>query len=181
MPLVSAKCFTDTKSLVSARRAGGRSRTVASGIVGATLMETVVATLVIGMLFVALYAGITAGIRMLQQSRENLRATQILVEKMEGIRLFNWDQINSNSFVPTQFTQAYYSAPGTNKLPSASSDMGIIYTGRVAITDVPFTTVYTPEMKMIVVELTWTSAMNLPRKRTIRSFVSQYGLQNYIY
>lgn len=171
----------DIKNAMLASRTFGHSPRVLPRIAGATLMETVMATLVVGILFIALYSGVTAGIRMLQMSRENLRATQILIEKMEGIRLFNWDQINSNGFIPTQFTQAYYSTPDTNASPSSPNNRGIVYNGRVLITNVPFSTTYAPEMKMIEVELSWTSAMNRPCKRTIRSFVSQHGLQNYIY
>lgn len=141
-------------------------------------METVVASFIVGVLFVALYSGATSGIRMLQISRENLRATQILVEKMEGIRLFNWDQISSNGFIPTEFTQSYYTSSSTNT-PAAGS--GIIYTGRVTITNVPFSTTYNSEMKFIQIDLTWPSTMNSTRKRSIQTFVSRYGLQNYIY
>ena len=55
-----------------------------------------------------------------------------------------------------------------------------IYYGTIAITNPPMSTPYTNDLKWVVVNITWTS-MNMPRQRTISTFVSRYGLQNYIY
>src|SRR6266550_6085100 len=75
-----------------------------------TLMEVLVAVAIIGIQFVALYLGMTQGFGIVQVSRENLRATQILQEKMETIRLYTWDQITNNGFIPPTFTAAFYPA-----------------------------------------------------------------------
>ena len=48
----------------------------------------------IGVISVTLYIAIAQGFAATQVARENLRATQILQEKMETIRLYGWDQIN---------------------------------------------------------------------------------------
>src|SRR2546422_288033 len=60
---------------------------------GFTLIETVVGMGVIGVMVVSLYAALTSGVRTVQLAREDQRATQILVESMDQIRLFSWDQI----------------------------------------------------------------------------------------
>ena len=56
-----------------------------------TLPEVMVAAGVGAVLFVSLYLGIAQGAVVVQSCRENLRATQILQEKMETIRLYTWD------------------------------------------------------------------------------------------
>ncbi len=141
---------------------------------GLTVIEAVVAIGIIGFLFVAIYSGITAGIRALQMSRENVRATQILVEKMEGIRLFSWRQVTTNGFIPTYFSQRYFS----NSVAGAS---GVTYHGRITVTNAPFNTIYSSNMVLVNVELSWTSASGIARRREINTLVSRYGLQNYLF
>src|SRR5262249_46209086 len=55
-----------------------------------TLMETMVAVLVAGILLPTLYAGFAAGFSLVQMTRENLRATQIMVQRMEAVRLASY-------------------------------------------------------------------------------------------
>jgi prepilin-type N-terminal cleavage/methylation domain-containing protein len=78
------------------RSANQRRRTAARAAF--TLVELVVAMAVIGVVVVSLYGGITSGISSVRMARENLRATQILVEKTEAIRLYRWDQITNSLF-----------------------------------------------------------------------------------
>src|SRR3954468_16463899 len=52
-----------------------------------TLIETVVATMLAGIMLPTLYAGLASGFSIVQAARENLRATQILVQRMEAVRL----------------------------------------------------------------------------------------------
>ena len=67
---------------------------------GYTVIEALVAMGVVGLLVVALYAGMTSATISVRLARENHRATQIMDEKTELVRLLTWDQINSNGFVP---------------------------------------------------------------------------------
>ena len=52
-----------------------------------TLVELLVVVALLSILFVATYGGITFGFATTQDSRENLRATQIIIERMEGLAL----------------------------------------------------------------------------------------------
>ena len=54
-----------------------------------TLAEVVIAVGVLGVSIISLYAGISSGFALTRSSRENLRATQIMVEQMEAIRLYS--------------------------------------------------------------------------------------------
>src|SRR6478752_6489267 len=74
----------------------------------ATLVEVAVAAAILGIIFVTFYSGIAAGFSLIGLTRENLRADQLLLERMETIRLYSWDQISSNGFIPTTFTASFY-------------------------------------------------------------------------
>jgi type II secretory pathway pseudopilin PulG len=142
-----------------------------------TLVEVLMSVGVIGVTFFALYAGITYGFTVLVIARENLRATQILMEKMETIRLYNWDQINSNGFIPTEFVVPF---SATNMGTNFGTSSGVLYYGTMTITDAPVTEVYGVDMRFVTVTVHWESNRQ-PRTRTMSTLVSRYGLQNYIY
>jgi prepilin-type N-terminal cleavage/methylation domain-containing protein len=137
-----------------------------------SIVEVMVGMAIVGVLFISLYAGFASGFQVIHVSRENLRATQILLEKMETIRLYTWEQINSNGFVPSSFTASYY--------PGSSNNVGLVYYGSVAIANSPNDTSYYTNMKSVTVTVRWTNA-NIARSRAMSTFVSKYGLQNYIY
>jgi prepilin-type N-terminal cleavage/methylation domain-containing protein len=139
-----------------------------------TLVEVMVALSVGAIMFVGLYAGFSTGFAVIQVARENLRAVQILQEKMETIRLYNWNQVTNVGFIPTNFVETFYSV-GTN----VSS--GILYTGAISIGRAPMDHEnYAHDLRMVSVHLTWESGKVL-RKREMHTLVSRYGLQNYIY
>ena len=144
-----------------------------------TLSEVMVAVGVLAVSFVSLYAGISAGFAMTQVSRENLRATQIMVEKMEGIRLFNWNQVTESNMIPETFTERYY--PGVGQ----GDARGIVYTGTITVTN-PASFRFNPprsyddNMRVVSVEVNWTSG-DVRRTRRMSTLVSKNGLQNYVY
>jgi Tfp pilus assembly protein PilV len=147
------------------------SRSKKAKVCGFGLVEALFGVLVMGIVFVALYAGMATGFQSVRDARQNLRATQILLEKFETLRLYNWDQITDPTFVPTAFTN--YFAPN-------QSSKGVTYVGRVNIyTNMPITEVYSNDMRMVVITLSWTQG-NRPLSKTFTNFVARYGLQNYI-
>src|SRR5688572_1065320 len=99
-----------------------------AGCAAFTMMEVVFAMAVVGFLFVALYAAIATSVGMVRTCQENERVTQILSEKLDTIRLYNWTQINSNGFIPTNFTV------GIDPLYTNSTPY---YTGRISIVKAP--------------------------------------------
>ena len=76
--------------------------------IGFSLVEAMVGIGLVGIVFVSLYAGISSGITIIQSARENLRATQIIVERMETVRLCSWEQITSGTNLPISFIEYYY-------------------------------------------------------------------------
>jgi hypothetical protein len=135
-------------------------------------VEIMVAMAIIAISFVSLYAGITSGVQVIQLARENLRSTQILVEKMETIRIKSWEQITNGVDVPSTFTESFY--------PQGISAKGITYFGTLKVERVELWTNYDDEMRRITVQVTWTNH-NVPRMREVQTYVSRNGMQNYVF
>jgi prepilin-type N-terminal cleavage/methylation domain-containing protein len=156
-----------------------------------SLMEVMVAVAVVGIVFVSLYAGITSGFGVINQARENLRATQVMQDRMEEMRLYTWDQVSSfgtsTSYIPSTFTEPFYPT-GTNLAQSditigttsdAASAGLFVYYGTVSITNAGVTEAYSNDLKLVTVTVVWTNGVR--RTRTMSTFFSQYGMQNYLY
>jgi prepilin-type N-terminal cleavage/methylation domain-containing protein len=139
-----------------------------------TLVEVLIGLVLLSGMAASLYMGMGQGFAVIQLARENLRATQVLQEKMEAIRLVNWTQINTEGFVPKTFEAPFY-ATGDQQ-----DDGGLTYLGEVAISSFPFTTAYSGDLLQVQVSVRWLSG-NVVRSRQMRTLISNYGLQNYIY
>jgi len=143
---------------------------------GFTLVEAIVAMAVVGIVVMALYGGITSSFLIIRIARENLRATQIMLEKMEVMRLCTWDQVNSNGFIPSTFTASYYTKNSTNLT-------GVTYDGTITIAPVTALQIngsYNDDMRQITVNVGWTT-QNQNHNRQISTYVSRYGIQNYLF
>jgi len=138
-----------------------------------SLIEVTVGMGVMGTVVGALLTGITGGFFTMRMARENLRATQIILEKVETIRLYSWDQINQPGFIPPDFFASYDPNGGTN-------GQGVIYTGSLTITNAPIASSYSSDMRMVTVRLNWKTG-SIDRSREFSSYISRYGLQDYIY
>lgn len=137
-----------------------------------TLMEVMLAVVIVGVEFVSLYVAISQGFAVVQSARENLRATQIMQEQVEVIRVLDWDKVTTTPS-PWSFSASFY--------PASSTNQGIIYTGTIAISDAPVPAAYSTDVRLVVVSLSWTNGANsrLTRNRELRTLVSRYGLHNY--
>jgi type II secretory pathway pseudopilin PulG len=140
-----------------------------------TLVEVVVAVAVVGIAAGGVLGSVGYAIATAEIVRENQRATQILLEKFETIRLYNWTQVNSNGFVPTTFTDVYS--------PQAlGSNPGVTYYGTLVIGDFPFATSYSTNLRQLTATLCWTNGIRrVPHFRTLSTYIARDGEQNYIY
>jgi prepilin-type N-terminal cleavage/methylation domain-containing protein len=138
---------------------------------GLTLLEVVFAMAIVGSIVVAVYGAITSGMSSLRMARENLRATQILVEKTEALRLYAWDQLNTN-FLPSHFIAPYdVNTTATN---------GVVYIGSISLTRPAIGTSYTNDLRLVTIRVEWKTG-NLQRSRELSTYVCKSGLQNYVY
>jgi hypothetical protein len=139
-----------------------------------TLVDALFAMAMAGVMFTALYAGLAYGFKIIKMARENTRATQIMLEKMETVRLYTWTQINSNGFVPTnKFVVPYYSVNGTNS--------SLVYTGQFFIEPSGLSNSYADTMKKVTVRVDWGGVGEMNRTRAMSTYVSKNGLQSYVY
>ncbi len=141
---------------------------------GWTMPEVVIAAGVVSVSLASLYLGIAQGFDFIRETRENLRATQILGEKMETIRLYTWDQITNGS-VPLSFTN-YDFPPALLQ----GGNVGVPYVGTLTISNAPITESYGSDLKQVTVQLSW-KAGSISCQKQMTSLVSHYGMQNYIY
>jgi uncharacterized protein (TIGR02598 family) len=140
---------------------------------GFSLVEVVIAMAVVGVCAIALLSGISSGMLTMQMARENMRATQIMVQRTETLRLYSWDQLITTNFIQTSFDEPYD--------PNATNGgQGVVYHGMVTLSSVPMATAYSDEMKQVTISLNWTTG-RINRSRTLTTFVARNGLQNYIY
>lgn len=135
------------------------------------MIEVLFAMGIVGILVVALYGAIAASTTWMRLCHENEAVTQIMSEKLETIRLYNWDQMNSNGFVQTSFTT------GIDPLQPKGTPY---YTGTVVIAQQPVTEAYKSNLLQVTVNVAWQSGSR-PESRSMSTFVAKYGLQTYIY
>lgn len=145
-----------------------------------TLVEVVVAAMILGTATLSLFACFTTGFSIVQASRENLRATQIMLQRVEAIRLFNWNQVlDTTNYLKPTFTEYYDPRGATN------STGGTLFQGFVTSnipTDLPVA--YRTNMRTITVTLYWTNYMGQQtsvHSRQMQTRVARYGMENYIF
>jgi hypothetical protein len=131
---------------------------------------------------ISLCVGFTAGFSTIRTTRENLRATQIMMQKMEAVRLFTWSQVgDTNNYLKSTFTEVY------DPLGATNNGAGPKYTGSVtasmpAAGDLP--EAYRTNMRTITVNVSWTNyngTKAIVHQREMRTRVARNGMQNYIW
>ncbi len=141
-----------------------------------SIVEVVIAAALIGISSVSLVVGLTVGLAMVRSSRENLRATQIMIQKMETLRLYNWSQLlDTTNYLVPNFTEYF----------NPNSSNGTVYTGSVVLsvpTSLP--PAYSSTMRVVTVTVNWTNyvrAQAIPHTRQMQTYSAQNGIQNYVY
>lgn len=141
-----------------------------------TLADVIVAVFVLGTIGGAFCIALSSGFSVIQTTREDLRATQIMMQKVEAVRLCTWSQLTN-----FDFQESYDPLSGTNQSAGAK------YFGNVVIgpaSTVPGSASYAPNMCQVTVNLSWTNYnLNVPvvHTRQVQTQVARYGLQNYIW
>ena len=129
--------------------------------------------LIMSIMFVTLYLGFTQGFGVVQSSRENLRATQILQQYSELIRLYTWDQLTNGTTIPNPYTKTWTFYP-----LGGNGNQGVTYTGTMSISSSDMSEDYAADTRKVTFNLTWTSG-NTPHQRQMTTLVSRYGLHKY--
>ena len=141
---------------------------------GFTLAETLIATLAAAVMLLALYASFTFGFAMMRVTREDLRATQIIIQRMEAIRLLRYEVVGNAATYPTNATAYYDETPG-------ATNHGTAYTVSFSATPGPASlpSTYKANVLLVTVKASWTSG-NVQRSRSMQTYVAQNGIQQYV-
>ncbi len=153
-----------------------------SGQAAYSLVELVVGAAIVGFVATSLYGAFAAGFCIIRSTRENLRATQIMVQKLEAVRLFTWSQVNdTNNYLTPVFVERY-DPENPNKNQRGPQYTGYVQASLPAAGDLP--EAYRTNMRTITVSLHWTNyngAKVMVHKRDMRTRVVRNGMQNYIW
>ena len=143
------------------------------GMAAFTLAEAMVAIAAGAVLLTALYGAITYSYGAVRLAREDLRATQVLVEQMEKVRLTPYANLgNYTTNVPmANGGSGTYTISLTTNVPT----MAQLTPPGVSNPNV----LYTNSLLMITATATWTNN-NIPRVRTMQTYAARNGTQSYI-
>ena len=147
---------------------------------GFSIVEAVIGMMVLGISALALTGGMISGFTTVRMARDNQRATQIILDKMEMIRLYSWDQLNTPAFVPHTFTVVDTVPTSSTRSGPSTQPTGITYTGRITLSRPEWLTNYDNRSRLVSVELTWTTG-GIRRHRELSTLVTQDGLYSYIF
>ena len=149
---------------------------------GYTLPELIVAVVLLSIMVVSLLGSFSSGLALVRLQRENLRATQIMMQKMETIRLLTWSQGTNTVLAPVNFVD-WYDPTGTN-----AHSAGVQYEGVIDVANSPLgiPSDYQTNMRIITVTVFWTNYPHGPsspitRSRQMQTYVARYGMQPYVY
>jgi prepilin-type N-terminal cleavage/methylation domain-containing protein len=145
-----------------------------ASVEGYTLVEVVVAVALIGIMVVSLYAGFSSGFAVLRVSREKSRATQVLLQRIEGARFCTWSQLAS---FPTTFQEPYDQRAG-NGTPAFY--YGTITLGAPSM--IPDSADYKTNMQQVTVTVRWTNfngTLATGFSESMTTLVARYGAQNF--
>ena len=144
---------------------------------GFTLVELICAVAILAITVTVLFYGFDNGFAILRVTRDDLRATQILLEKTEALRLYTWAQLTNAQTSQGTF-QVYYD-------PNRTS--GTLYSGTLTTTD-PATNIvgsaaYASTLHLITITVNWTNNIGnqlVPHSRQMQTLSCQSGMINYL-
>lgn len=160
-----------SRTLSRIRTVSGTQRASA----GYTFIEVWMGVAIMVILFVTFYSAMVFCESEMRVLRENLRATQIVINHMEGIRLYRWDQLTNPTLLPTTFTEPY-NPMGTN------GSQGVTYTGTVSIATATLrpAATYSTNIYLITVQVQWNSGGGM-HSRQMSTYAALNGIQNYVF
>ena len=143
---------------------------------GFSLIETIVALLLIGIVSISFFTALSSGFALVGMERDNLRATQVMLRKIEGIRLCTWSQLPAS----LSFAEFY------NPKATTSTGRGTLYSGTVTTSPtggVIGSLPYTDNTRLVTVTVWWTDSAGgqpVAHRRQMQTLVARYGMHNYL-
>lgn len=138
-----------------------------------TLVESMVGFLILGITMAALFGGFSFGFNSIKLSQEEVRADQIMVQKLETLRIYSFSNIvNGYIAPPTNFTALYSTSNAVH---------GVTYNGAMTVGPfVPSATLesYSNTLRQVTVSVSWFSE-GMNHTRTMRTLISTNGIATF--
>ena len=129
-----------------------------------TLIEVAIGMALTGIGIAALYAAISSSFSMMNATRQNLQATQLIIDRLETVRLAGWNNLTNTALLPPTTTTNW-------------DALGITYSIRMDVTQPTFS--YADDMRLVKMTVQWTNA-NVAQSREVQTYVSKYGIQSFL-
>ena len=139
-----------------------------------TIPEVVIAALLLGFAWISLSNALVNGYLIMRSARENLRSTQIMLEKVEQLRMYKWDDLivlsqtqSTNYLDPTLKTLPVYIV--TVSAPQAPGNIGNVG--------------YQSDMRTITISTTWATTSGkttILHTNSVQTHVAHYGMNSYV-
>jgi len=139
-----------------------------------TLTEAIIAFALAAIVLVSLYASFTTGFAAVRVAREDLRATQIILQRMERIRLCTFEQALSTVTNPPAIMEYFDPQSAGN----GGATYSVSYSASVPASGLPDS--YRTNMLLVTVGVTWNSG-NVQRSRSLKTYLARNGIEGYVY
>jgi len=127
-----------------------------------TLMEAMIATMILGVVLSSVLALASHGARYLNDLRRTARSSQVLQQRMEDIRLLSWSDVQALPVI-------FFDPNDTNHLYSGTITQAAYdsYNGNTTVTKLTLT-------------VTWTNQVSRVLTNTLSTLIANGGLNKYI-
>ena len=142
---------------------------------GFTLVETVVASFIAAIVLPSIYGGLVTGFSMIKAAREDLRANQVIVQRMEAIRLSPYQALQDPAAYPARVTEYYSESGKTNG--AGGTAYTVTYSWAPGPASLPPS--YRTNVLLVTVAASWQSG-NVPRTCSMQTYVARYGIRRYV-
>ena len=149
---------------------------------GDTFAKMLVGVAFVGVVVTVLYGAFSVGFPVIQSTRENLRATQIVMQKAEALRLFTWNQVCDT----TNRRKPLFVEP-RDSLGVANNRGDVQYAGYITAAAPAAGVLANPSlshMRPVTVTLCWTNSDGgkpVVHRREIQTRLARNGMPKYIW
>jgi type II secretory pathway pseudopilin PulG len=140
------------------------------------LVESVVGLMIAAIMLTSLYGAFLSGFSTLRLSRERLRATQVMLTRLEGMRLCSFEQLTNPTYNPPTFTEVF------DPKDQSSGKGGVTYTGTFTPREPPvgsFPESYRTKMLFLDVTVSWNSGKTV-QTASMQTYAAKEGIENYV-
>lgn len=140
---------------------------------GFTLVEVVIGMTLMAIVFTAAFGSYFLGMRMVEDAREELRASQIIQSELERMRTMNWATLND----PNKTFQLAAIKPQGDFVSIFAND----YKGYRFIDDLDFNSDGIVDAKLVHILVQWRNSRGLYTYEIFNTIIVREGLNDYYY